>query len=130
MFEHRTDPLLPLPAFRRRLARHGVYALGILTVSLLCGTFGFWFFAGQAPIAALLNAAMLLGGMGPVGEIRSTAGKLFATFFALYAGLAFLGMATVLFTPIIHPLLHTFHLEERIDRRVAPVRNDRRPTRR
>jgi hypothetical protein len=73
---------------------------------------------------------MLLGGMGPVGEIRSTAGKLFATFFALYAGLAFLGMATVLFTPIIHRLLHTFHLEERIDRRVAPVRNDRRPARR
>jgi hypothetical protein len=127
MFEHRTDPLLPLPAFRRRLARHGVYALSILTVSLLGGTFGFWFFAGQAPIDALLNAAMLLGGMGPVGEIRSTAGKLFATFFALYAGLAFLGMATVLFTPIIHRLLHTFHLEEQY-RQTGSARTEQPPS--
>jgi hypothetical protein len=127
MFEHRTDPLLSLPAFRRRLARHGVYALGILAVSLLGGTLGFWSFAGQAPIDALLNAAMLLGGMGPVGEIRATAGKLFATFFALYAGLAFLGMATVLFTPIIHRILHTFHLEEQY-RQTGSARTERPPS--
>lgn len=127
MFEHRTDPLLPLPAFRRRLARHGVYALTVLAGSLLGGTVGFWSFAGQAPIDALLNAAMLLGGMGPVGEIRSTAGKLFATCFALYAGLAFLGIATVLFTPIVHRVLHTFHLEERY-RQTGRARAERPPS--
>jgi len=63
-------------------------------------------------VDALLNAAMLLGGMGPVGEIRSTAGKLFASGYALYAGLAFLGAATILLAPIAHRLLHRFHLEE------------------
>jgi hypothetical protein len=116
MFEHRTEPLLPLPAFRRRLARHGLYALSLLAGSMLAGTFGFWYFGGQAPIDAMLNAAMLLGGMGPVGEIRSTSGKLFATFFALYAGLAFLGIATVLFTPIFHRFMHRFHLEDQYRR--------------
>jgi hypothetical protein len=112
MYEHRTSPLLPWSAFRRRLIRHGVYALILVGVSLLGGTWGFWFLADQAPIDAFLDAAMLLGGMGPVGEIRSTAGKLFAASFALYAGLAFLGMATLLFAPVFHRALHKFHLEE------------------
>src|SRR4051812_31686074 len=106
MFEHRSEPLLPLQAFRRRLARHGLYALGWLAASLVGGTVGFWYWAAQTPIDALLNAAMLLGGMGPVGEIRSTAGKLFASFFALYAGLAFVGIASILFTPVFHRVLH------------------------
>lgn len=112
MFEHRSAPLMPWSAFRRRLVRHGLYAVCLLTGSLLVGMWGFWSLAGQEPIDALLNSAMLLGGMGPVGDIRSTAGKLFATVFALYAGLAFLGMATLLFAPIFHRALHKFHLEE------------------
>jgi hypothetical protein len=112
MYEHRLAPLLPWPAFRRRLIRHGAYAVILITVSLLGGIWGFWLLAGQSPIDALLNAAMLLGGMGPVGEIQSTAGKLFAAGFALYAGLAFLGMATLLFAPVFHRALHKFHLED------------------
>jgi hypothetical protein len=56
---------------------------------------------------------MLLGGMGPVGEIHSTAGKLFATVFALFAGIVFLATVTILFAPVIHRFLHKFHLEER-----------------
>src|SRR5437667_3864352 len=112
MYEHLSAPLLPWVAFRRRLIRHGIYALVLVGVSMFVGTWGFWRLAGQAPIDALLNAAMLLGGTGPVGEIRSTPGKLFAAGFALYAGLAFLGMATLLFAPVFHRALHTFHLEE------------------
>ena len=115
MYEHRTAPLLPWPAFRRRLIRHGAYAVILVVGSMLGGTWGFWFFGGQAPIDALLNTGMLLGGMGPIGEFRSTAGKLFATFFALYAGLAFLGMATLLFAPVLHRAIHKFHLEESLD---------------
>jgi hypothetical protein len=93
--------------------RFVAYALALLLFSLALGTVGFWKLAGQAPIDALLNAAMLLGGMGPVGAIDSTAGKLFASVFALYAGLAFLGVGGILFAPIFHRMLHRFHLEER-----------------
>jgi hypothetical protein len=128
MYEHRTAPLLPWPAFRRRLILHGAYAGVLVLVSILGGTWGFWFFAGQAPIDALLNTAMLLGGMGPVGELRSTPGKLFATVFALYAGLAFLGMATLLFAPVLHRALHKFHMEERRD--TLTQRKEQRQTRR
>ena len=112
MYEHQTDPLLPGPAFRRRLIGHWTIALGLLAISLLGGMWGFWFFAGQALIDGWLNAAMLLGGMGPVGEIRSTPGKLFASFFALYAGLAFLGWATLFLAPVFHRILHKLHLQE------------------
>lgn len=94
---------------------------------MLAGTWGFWELAGQAPIDALLNAAMLLGGMGPVGEIRSTPGKLFAAGFALYAGLAFLGMATLIFAPVFHRALHKFHLEER-GRDTRPQTKEQRQT--
>lgn len=111
LFERRGSPLLPWTRFRWRLVRFSVYALLLLLVSLGIGMLGFWYFAGQPPIDALLNSAMLLGGMGPVGDIRSTAGKLFATVFALYAGLAFLGVAAILFAPIFHRLLHRFHIE-------------------
>jgi hypothetical protein len=112
MFEHRTAPLLPARAFRRRIVRHGGYVAGVLAVSMLVGTAGFHFLAGQPVIDALLNAAMLLGGMGPVGEIQSTPGKLFAAAFALYAGLVFLAAGAIALAPFLHRLLHRFHLEE------------------
>ena len=110
MYENRTAPLLPASAFRRRLARHGTYAVGLLAISLLVGTLGFHLLAGQTTIDALVNAAMLLGGMGPVGEIQSTPGKLFAASFALYAGLVFLLTVAVILAPIFHRFLHKFHL--------------------
>jgi hypothetical protein len=112
MIEAKTAKLLPWPAFRRRLVRHGIIAMIVLGASLAVGVAGFWWLGDQAPIDALENSAMLLGGMGPVGEIRSTAGKLFASFYALYAGMVFLGTATVLFAPIFHRILIKFHLEE------------------
>lgn len=73
---------------------------------------GFHWFAHQAWIDAFLNTAMLLGGMGPVGEIQSTGGKLFAGIFALYAGLAFIASFAVLTAPVLHRLIHRFHVEE------------------
>lgn len=112
MYEHRTAPLLPWPAFRRRVLRHGLAALALLAVSLVAGTAGFRLLAGQPTIDAFLNAAMLLGGMGPVGEIRFTAGKLFAALFALYAGLVFLAAGAIVLAPVLHRFLHRFHLEE------------------
>ena len=63
-------------------------------------------------VDALLNAAMLRGGMGPVGLIQGTAGKLFGAAYALYAGLVFIGSSAVAFAPILHRLIHKLHLEE------------------
>jgi hypothetical protein len=113
MYEHRTAALAPRAVFLRRLATNGGYAALLLGGSLAGGTAGFHFLAGQSTIDALLNSAMLLGGMGPVGDIQSTAGKLFATGFALYAGLVFLGVTALLFAPLLHRLLHRFHVERR-----------------
>lgn len=112
MFEHRSQPLLPLPAFLRRLARHGGLALAVVLGSLLLGIVGYHTFEGLEWIDATLNAAMILGGMGPVDiPMRTTAGKLFASFYALYSGLVIIGAAGLLFAPLVHRLLHRFHLE-------------------
>jgi hypothetical protein len=112
MYEHRSAPLLPRRAFNRRMLRHGLYALALLSFSLIVGTWGFVTLAGQEPIDALLDTAMLLGGMGPVGTIQHTSGKLFATVFALYAGLVFLSVGAILLAPVAHRLLHKFHLAD------------------
>jgi len=113
MYEHRLDPMLSLEAFLRRLLRHAGIAMGILAGSLMIGVVGFRFLADTAWIDALLNASMLLGGMGPVGELQnwSASGKIFASIYALYSGLVFLIVAGVLIAPVFHRLLHYFHLE-------------------
>jgi hypothetical protein len=91
--------------------RFGAMALFIILGSLVIGMVGYHLFEGLTWIDAFLNAAMLLGGMGPVTELHTTAGKLFAGFYALYSGLVFLLVAGVLFAPIIHRFLHRFHVE-------------------
>lgn len=111
MFEPHSAPLVSRRIFFRRLARHGGYAAALLAVSWAGGTVGFHLFAAQPWIDAQLNAAMLLGGMGPTGEIQSDGGKIFAALFALYAGLFFIGVAALIAAPIAHRLLHTFHLK-------------------
>jgi hypothetical protein len=111
MYEHHRQRLLSRPAFLRRLAKQGISALVLVAVSLGIGTVGFHVLSGQLWIDALLNSAMLLGGMGPVGDLGRAGGKLFATFFALYAGLIFLIVAGLLFMPVFHRVLHRFHLD-------------------
>jgi hypothetical protein len=118
VFESHLEPLLPWPKFRRRLKRHGGVALLVIGFSLAIGTAGYTFIAGQEPLTAFLNASMLLGGMGPVGDTcpdptnPCVGGRLFAALFALYAGLMFLLSAGVLLAPVLHRLLHWLHLEE------------------
>ena len=111
MFEHHTKPMLPRAAYLRRLVRHGFMALLIVLASLAAGIVGYHFFEGLSWIDAFVNAAMILGGMGPVNELHATAGKVFAGFYALYSGIVFLVAAGVLFAPVLHRFLHHFHLE-------------------
>ncbi len=110
-FEHRHEPLLPRHLFLRRMARWSAAAGIILIGSLAMGVSGYHFFEGLPWIDALLNASMIAGGMGPVDPIRTTAGKLFASFYALYSGLAIISAAGILFTPVFHRFLHRFHVE-------------------
>lgn len=113
MYEKRTQRPLSSRAFIRRLLLHAGYGAALILLSLAAGTVGFATLAGQPPIDAFLNAAMLLGGMGPVGDFAhiSSAAKLFASVFALYSGLVFLILAGLLVTPVFHRVLHRFHWE-------------------
>ena len=120
-YEQRDAPLLPLRPFLQRMVRHGAIVLEFAVVSIAVGMVGFHVLADETWIDSFLNTTMLLGGMGPVGEIRSTAGKLFAGIFALYAGLTFIAAFAVLTAPVLHRLIHRFHVEERSNR--TPSRN-------
>lgn len=112
MYEKRREPLITRAEFLARLVRHGGLALGILLVSLALGILGYHFFENLGWIDSLVNASMILGGMGPVNELRTTAGKVFASAYALYSGIVFLVIAGVLFAPVYHRFLHRFHLED------------------
>jgi hypothetical protein len=111
MFEHHRQPLLPRSAYLRRVGRFSLWAFLIVLGSVAIGMIGYHFLEGLAWMDAFLNAAMILGGMGPVNPIHSEGGKLFAGIYALYSGLVFLLAAGVLFAPIIHRIMHRFHLE-------------------
>jgi len=110
-YEGRRERPLSHAQFARRMMRHGGYAALVVGGSLALGVAGYVGFAHQSFVDALLNAAMLLGGMGPVGPIEGTAAKLFAAGFALYAGLVFLVVAGLLLAPVFHRVLHRFHWE-------------------
>ena len=115
MYEHRDQPLLPRRAFAKRLASHVGIAIGVIFGSLLIGILGYHFLEGLAWIDALVNAAMILGGMGPVDALHTSAGKLFASFYALYSGIVFLLAVGIIFAPVFHRILHHFHLETETD---------------
>jgi len=108
-FEHRRQPPASRRRFARRLARHGAYALLIVGASLAIGVAGYHWIARFSWIDSLLNASMLLGGMGPVGDLPNDDAKVFAAGFALYSGLVFLVVAGLLLAPVFHRVLHRFH---------------------
>ncbi len=111
MYEKRRQNLLPRNVFIQRLAKHGVIAFLIMAVSLGIGVICYRMFEGMPWIDALLNASMILGGMGPVGELHTFEGKLFASLYALFSGVVFLISMGVLAAPILHRFLHKFHLD-------------------
>lgn len=112
MYEHHKQPLLPFSLFVRRLIKSFLIALGFIALSLLLGAAGYHYTEGLSWLDATLNASMILAGMGPVDVLRTSAGKLFATFYALYSGIAFLTTAAILLAPIVHRFLHKFHAQD------------------
>jgi hypothetical protein len=106
----RTPPL-SASAFARHVVRQAAYATALVTFSLVLGMSGYHWIAGYRWIDAFLNACMLLGGMGPVGDLRTDGAKIFAGSFALYSGLVFLAVTALGLTPVFHWVLHRFHWE-------------------
>jgi hypothetical protein len=115
MFERRHEALLPRSIFFWRLAKCGAIYLGLALVSLLIGIQGYRSFEGMSWIDAFVNAAMISGGMGPVGELHTDAGKLFDGTYALYCGLVVVISVGILAAPILHRFLHHFHIESESD---------------
>ena len=111
MYEHRSQQLVGRRTFLRRVGRHALVAVAIILGSLAVGVAGYRETEGLEWVDALLNASMILGGMGPVNSLHSTPGKLFASFYALYAGIIFVLTTGILFAPFLHRFLHRFHLE-------------------
>lgn len=112
-YEKRQDRPLSPTRFLRRLVWHTLGAATLLAASLGVGIWGYMHFEDLTAIDAFVNAAMLLGGMGPVNPPGTAAGKLFAGLYALYAGLVFIVTAALLVTPVAHRLLHRFHWDQR-----------------
>ena len=111
MFEHRTSPLLPRKLFYRRLGKFFLWSQLLVAGALALGMAGYHFFEGMNWVDAFVNAAMILSGMGPLGELKTDAGKIFAGCYALFSGLVFISVAGILIAPIAHRALHKFHLE-------------------
>ncbi len=113
MYESGKQAPLARPEFVRRLLGHAGFVLALIVASLCIGMFGYMGFENLSWVDASVNSAMVLGGMGPVNDPQTVAGKLFAGFYALYAGLVFIVTAGLLFAPVLHRLLHRFHWDSR-----------------
>jgi putative effector of murein hydrolase len=111
MFEHRMQPLLSRKAFAQRMILSVFAALGLVALALLIGMFGYRYAAGLPWIDALLNAAMILTGMGPVDPMHDTSAKLFASAYAIFSGVTFPTVIAILLAPVVHRFLHRLHLE-------------------
>ena len=110
-FESRHEPLLSRWAFARRLARNLAASMALIGLSLAGGMAGYHYFEGMSWTDAYVNASMILSGMGPVTTLQTNGGKLFAGSYALYSGLALIFVTGLIISPIVHRLLHRFHLE-------------------
>lgn len=111
MFEHHSEPLLPTSVFCRRVLAFFGLASCAIALALGIGVLGYHYLGGLPWIDALVNASMILGGMGPVDPITTRAGKLFASGYALFSGLLFIGAASLVLTPFVHRIMHKLHLE-------------------
>ena len=107
--------LAPIHVFLRRQLFHALIAAGVVAIALGVGIAGYHWIAGLGWIDSLLNASMILSGMGPVDRLPTRAAKLFASAYALFGGLVFIVTMGLILTPLVHRLLHRLHIEE--DRR-------------
>jgi hypothetical protein len=111
MFERRTSPLLPRQEFIRRMYRCAGLSLGIAMLTLAVGMIGYRVLEKMSWPDAFANASMILAGMGPLGNLNTDGGKIFAGCYALFCGLIFVTIITILLAPVFHRFIHKFHLD-------------------
>ena len=110
VFERYDQPIIPRRLFLRRVLVSSVFGVIMLLVPLLVGVVGYMGFAGLGPVDAFLNAAMILGGMGPVDVLSTDGAKIFAGAYALFSGIFFLVIAGVVLAPFLHRVMHHLHV--------------------
>src|SRR5580698_465931 len=113
MFEKKGEKLLPWPRFLKRMALSALLAAAIVSVALYAGVLGYHLIAGLGWVDSVLNASMILTGMGPVDPMTTTSAKLFASAYALFSGVVFLSAVGIVLSPIFHRILHSFHLDDK-----------------
>lgn len=112
MYEHKKESLLPWRKFLYRLLKHFLASLGLFFLALGIGVLGYRNFANFTWLDSILNASMILSGMGPIGSIETVQGKIFASVYALFSGIIFTAGAGITIAPIFHRMLHRLHLQE------------------
>jgi len=112
MFERKHEKIAPVSVFAKRMA--GSVALaGILgSIALSIGIAGYHWIAGFGWVDSILEASMILGGMGPANQLATTGAKLFASGYALFSGLVFIALMGIVLGPLVHRMLHKFHMDE------------------
>ena len=112
MFEHKSEPIASHAVFLKRMAASFGVALAMILVALGIGVCGYHAIAGLPWIDSLLNASMILGGMGPVDRLVTVSAKLFASGYAIFSGLVFISIMGIILAPVIHRIIHKFHLDD------------------
>ncbi|MBN1255809.1 MAG: hypothetical protein JXA50_11095 [Deltaproteobacteria bacterium] len=112
MFERKHEKLAPVSVFIRRITISLITACVLVLAAVFIGIAGYHWIAGLEWVDALLNASMILGGMGPVNQLTSQSAKVFASGYALFSGLIFIAVMGIVFSPIVHRMLHTFHIDD------------------
>jgi len=113
MFEKRHQKVATVHAFAKRMCAYLGFAFALIAVALAIGIAGYHWIARLSLIDSFLNASMILGGMGPVNELAGSSAKFFAACYALFSGLVFVGVMGIILTPIVHRVMHTFHVDEK-----------------
>jgi hypothetical protein len=111
-YERRQDQLAPRSVFIKRMIVSLLVALGLIVTALAIGILGYHIIGGLGWIDSLLEASMILGGMGPVHELRDDASKVFASIYALFSGVFFIALMGIMLSPVAHRVMHKFHVDE------------------
>ncbi len=113
MYERKHQSIAPASIFMRRMVVHILMAGLLSAIVLFIGIAGYHWIAGLGWVDSLLEASMILGGMGPVNPVRTTGAKVFASGYALFSGLVFIALIGIVLAPAVHRMLHKFHADER-----------------